>query len=98
MPEDVTPLQPNNSSSEPLEGTGTENIVRRHLQDPNHVITDEEIRNVVVGKSDDEIPQAGAELAARFGIDNDNSKPGLDDKAGKDNPEFKPPNPWDIKK
>ena len=98
MSEDVTPLQPNNNPSESLEGTGTENIVRRHLQDPNHVITDEEIRNVVVGKSDDETPQAGAELAARFGINNDKSEPGSDDKSEKDNSEFRPPNPWDVKK
>lgn len=97
MAEHTTPQQPENTPNHEAEGTGTENIVRRHLQDPNHVITDEEIRNVVVGKSDDEGPKAGAELTARFGIEDagDDQSPDTDE-GTKENTEFKPPNPWNV--
>ena len=38
-------------SSSPFKNfeTDTQKLVRRHLEDPNHVITDEEIRNLKVG-------------------------------------------------
>jgi hypothetical protein len=100
MADNPTPGQPGSKQvKQHAEGTGTENIIRRHLEDPNHVITDEEIKNVVVGKSDDDISLTGAEVTARFGIDEEESKetPGADEK-NKENPEFKPPNPWDVLK
>jgi len=35
-------------SSTPFE-SDTQKIVRRHLEDPNHVITDEDLKNIRVG-------------------------------------------------
>ena len=84
-------VAPQSENSGSPEGTGTENIIRRHLQDPHHVISDEEIRNVAVGKSDDEVALTGAEASARFGIEEPNEE---GKKAG--DGEVKPPNPWDV--
>ncbi|HVG13970.1 MAG TPA: hypothetical protein VM935_03380 [Chitinophagaceae bacterium] len=37
------------SNKKPKQAKGTEDIVRQHLKDPNHIITDEDIKNVEVG-------------------------------------------------
>jgi hypothetical protein len=67
--------------------TTTEEIVRKHMEDPNHVITDDEIRNVEVGKID-EVPTVGAEAAERFGLNGD-------ERSATD--ETDAPNPWVVK-
>lgn len=73
--------------------TGTENIVQQHLKDPNHVITDEDIKNVEVGKTD-RITTTGAEAQTLF------EKDIQEDKEGETsiNREIPPPNPWDVLK
>lgn len=53
-------------------GTGTEKIVHDHLKDPNHIITDEHIRNVVVGMSD--YVSANSELPVSNEENNTNSE------------------------
>ena len=99
MADNHTPGQSETKSLKQAEGTGTENIIRRHLEDPNHVITDEEIRNVVVGKSDDDISLTGAESTARFKTDESAGKgvPGPDG-SKTENTEATPPNPWKVLK
>lgn len=69
------------------ETTGTESIVRQHMEDQHHVITEEEMRNVEVGKFEENQEYEG-ELAA----DGD-----IDDIEEGDNREHTPPNPWDVK-
>jgi hypothetical protein len=74
--------------------TDSSEIVRRHLEDENHEITDEDIRNVkVVGIDNNEPVTTGAELEARFGID-ENSKEGDETKAP--DPNDRPVTPWDV--
>lgn len=76
MLQNYNSLQP--SEGENVENTGnslpgednqlsdTQKVVRRHMQDQDHVITDEEMRNIQVGSS---IPKMDAPTAARFGDD-----------------------------
>lgn len=97
MAKDLMPQRPDDTRISEDAGTGTENIVRRHLQDPNHVITDEEIRNVQVGKSD-EVPTTGAEAMARFEDETNNKESDTTNKDDGDLPEATPPNPWDVLK
>ena len=100
MANDQTPLS-GETPQKPT--TGTQNIVHEHLKDPNHVISDEDIRNVEVGKSD-EVPATGAELQARFADRINEDLPeseqrdikGENDKG--DDADFTPPNPWNVLK
>jgi hypothetical protein len=84
---------PENKSNESNKPTDSSEIVRRHLEDENHEITDEDIRNVkVVGIEDDEPVTIGAEAEARFGTDEENK-----DEAEKDAPgALRPGTPWDV--
>jgi hypothetical protein len=80
---------PNNK---PIE-TDSSEIVRQHLEDENHEITDEDIRNVkIVGTEGNEPVTTGAEIEARFGT--------TDSKVGDDNdtldPNDRPVTPWDV--
>ncbi|HZF64019.1 MAG TPA: hypothetical protein VEZ55_06040 [Chitinophagaceae bacterium] len=93
MAEDSTNTTPENNSSTETSGTGTQNIMRRHLADPNDVITDEDIRNVEVGKSD-EVSTTGAELQARFEDEISKEDEGKDD----EDRDATPPNPWAVLK
>ena len=70
--------------------TDSAEIVRRHLQDENHEITDEEIRNVKIGSPDDEPSTTGAEAAARF-IEEESEK-----KDNENNNDAKPDTSWDV--
>ena len=88
-----TPESKNNQNIKPVE-TDSSEIVRRHLEDENHEITDEDIRNVkVVGIEDDEPVTTGAELEARFGID-ENSKE--EDETNAPDPNDHPVTPWNV--
>jgi hypothetical protein len=84
------PEKMNNENNQP---TDSSEIVRRHLEDENHEITDEDIRNVkVVGIEDDEPVTVGAEAEAKFGIDEENK-----DEADKEAPgPLRPGTPWDV--
>jgi hypothetical protein len=65
----------------------TQKLVRRHLEDPNHVITEEEIKNLRVGMSpgiDAETEKAVKALEERVQENN-----------GDDNTE-RPSTPWDV--
>lgn len=78
----------NNPENKP---TDTSEIVRRHLQDPNHQITDEDIRNVkVVGVEDGEPIITGAEAKARFDVDEHGEKEDTTDANDR------PATPWDV--
>lgn len=72
------PIRPENKDvKETAVATDTTEIVRRHLEDENHTITDEEIRNIRVVGEDDEPVTTGAEAEARFvdnKADNDSSE------------------------
>ena len=70
-------------------------VVRRHLEDKNHQITDEDIRNVRIATEDNEPVTTGAEAQERF-MDKDpedkNEENDLPD------PNDKPGTPWDVVK
>ena len=85
-----------NEGKKPVQ-TDSAEIVRRHLQDKNDEITEDDIRNVKIVTTDDEPVTVGAEAAARLlddeselagdGIDNDKAEP---------DPKDKPGTPWDV--
>lgn len=84
------PDQINNSDQQPQEErfeSDTQRLVRRHLEDPNHVITEEEIKSLRVGMSpgiDGETEKAVEALEER-----------VERTHGDDNTE-KPTTPWDV--
>ena len=73
--------------------TDSSEIVRRHLKDENHEITDEDIRNVKVGSTEDEPTTTGAEAAARF-IEEDSEE--KKDKGKLPDADATPGTPWDV--
>lgn len=86
-----TPENRTNQNNKPIE-TDSSEIVRRHLKDENHEITDEDIRNVkIVGVEDDEPITTGAEVEVRFGTDEENNNEN-DENA----PPPRPGTPWDV--
>ena len=89
-------ISPENKTNEnkPAE-TDSAEIVRRHLEDENHQITDEEIRNVRVGTKDDEPVTIGAEAEARFAED-DSKEDAEDEDLDAPDPKDKPVTPWDV--
>ena len=91
-------ISPENKTNEnkPAE-TDSAEIVRRHLEDENHQITDEEIRNVRVGTKDDEPVTIGAEAEARFAED-DSKEDAEDEDLDAPDPKDKPVTPWDVVK
>lgn len=89
-------ISPENKTNEnkPAE-TDSAEIVRRHLEDQNHQITDEDIRNVRVGAKDDEPVTIGAEAEARFAED-DSKEDAEDEDLDAPDPKDKPVTPWDV--
>ena len=63
-------INPENKTNEnkPVE-TDSAEIVRRHLEDENHEITEDDLRNVRIVTKDDEPVTTGAEAAAKFTAD-----------------------------
>ena len=92
---DSNRISPENRTKEskPME-TDSSEIVRRHLEDENHEITDEDIRNVKVGSTEDEPATTGAEAAARFTEEESEEKK---DKGNKlPDADATPGTPWDV--
>ena len=85
------PVSPeaNKNGSKPFE-TDSEEIVRRHLADEEHEITDEDIRNVRIVGQDGEPPLTGAEAQSRFGTGDS------DEETDTPDPNAKPGTPWDV--
>jgi hypothetical protein len=86
-------MQERNTSQEGSENsnlTETQKVIEQHLQDENHEITDEHIRNVKVGEVS-EPATIGGELEARF---EDEIKEDEEGKEGKT--PSKPLTPWDT--
>jgi hypothetical protein len=74
----------------------TTEVVRRHLEDKNHEITDEEIRNIRIVGKDNEPITVGAEAEAKFVEGNVESE--IDEKTDLPDTTDKPATPWDIVK
>ena len=92
------PIGPENNNvgkNKPSAGDTTE-IVRRHLEDKNHEITDEEIRNIRIVGDDGEPVTVGAEAEARFvesKVDSENAE-----ESNLTDPRDQPATPWDVVK
>jgi hypothetical protein len=82
-----------NENNKPIE-TDSAEIVRRHLEDENHEITDEDIRNVKV-ITGNESPISGEEARLRTGEDNE-KKESEDENDEDTDPNAKPATPWDV--
>lgn len=65
-------------------GTDIQEIVKRHMQNKDDVITEEDIKYARIGHSD-ETPTVGAEAEAK--LENDEEK----------DPNDQPLTPWDVK-
>ena len=93
-------INPENKMNEnkPVE-TDSAEIVRRHLEDENHEITEDDIRNVRIITKDDEPVTTGAGAAARFTAD-DSEEEVADDIEDEDldapDPKNNPVTPWDV--
>jgi hypothetical protein len=78
--------------------TDSEKIVRRHLENEDDEITDEDIRSVRVVTTDDEPTTISAEAEARFTEDSDKEITGseTDEKTGAPNADEKPGTSWNV--
>jgi hypothetical protein len=92
---DSNRMSPENRTKEnkPME-TDSSEIVRRHLEDENHEITDEDIRNVKIVSTDDEPTTTGAEVAARF--TEEESEEEKDTGTRLPDADATPGTPWDV--
>ena len=88
---------PENKKDEnkPVE-TDSEKIVRRHLENEDDEITDEDIRSVRVSPDIDEPVIPGAEAAARFTKGNLEKNNLKDEDIDAPDPKDKPITPWDV--
>jgi hypothetical protein len=75
------------SNRNPKQAKGTEHIVREHLKDPNHVITDEDIKNVEVG-----VFESGQEYEGEIQGEN------IDNPRGEEGDTATPATPWKVLK
>ena len=75
MPENINPRSPGETPERNQDGengtserfqSDTQKVVRKHLEDKDHVITDEDMANIRVGMTPPELDEA---TAARFGGD-----------------------------
>src|SRR6188768_130167 len=85
-----------NEGKKPIQ-TDSAEIVRRHLQDKNDEITEDDIRNVKIVTTDDEPVSVGAEATALL-LDDESESAGDEvnnDKAETD-PKDKAGTPWDV--
>ena len=81
-----------NEGKKPIQ-TDSAEIVKRHLQDKNDEITEEDIRNVKIVTSDDEPITVGAEAKARLIGDEDGE---IEEETDMPDPKAKPGTPWDV--
>ncbi len=89
MENESLPNTPGQKKAE--ETTGTENLVRQHMADPNHIITDEDLMNVEIGKFD--VDEVGEEnLLPRENV-NEVEEEKKDDN---DDTDPSPANPWVV--
>lgn len=72
----------------------TTEVVRRHLEDKNHEITDEEIRNIRIVGEDNEPVTVGAEAEAKLVEGKVDSED--DEKTILPDASDKPATPWDV--
>lgn len=77
---------PNEASTTQKQAKGTEDIVRQHLADPNHIITEEDIKSVVIGNFEDAQDYKGALLQKDTEVSDED---GVTD-------EQKPATPWTV--
>jgi len=91
MQNDRLENKPLGKQEEQDEEISAQELVRRHLEDKNHVITDEDMQKVKVGLPNDEEPAAGIESASYFeGEENKD-----EEKKDGENP-VRPATPWDV--
>ena len=77
-----------NNSRENQPQSDSQKAVRRHLEDENHVISEDDIRNVRVGVTPEKV-DTGEELVKQVEEENAEKK---DD----EQPNDKPITPWDV--
>ena len=92
MANELSPNVPGPKKTE--ETTGTENLVRQHMEDQNHIITDEDIMNIEIGKFDvDEVGEENLMPRKDTGADEEEKKESDDDVN-----DATAPNPWVVLK
>ena len=92
----ISPENRINGGNKPIQ-TDSAEIVRRHLEDENHQISEDDIRNVKIITTDDEPVTIGAEAKALLVEDESKSTDEEnDDTEHTTDPKAKPGNPWDV--
>jgi hypothetical protein len=86
-------LQPENDQAKSPERyqTDSQKVVQRHLEDENHIISDEDIRNVRIGVTE-VAPMQTEKILDKLVEEVEKENKEEDDVAQKDNPI----NPWDT--
>ena len=88
MAKEIVPNIPATKNTE--ETTGTENLVRQHMADQNHIITEEDMMKVEIGKFD--VNEVGEENLSS--LEDHTSKD--EKKTGQDGDQPPPTTPWAI--
>ena len=88
----ISPENKINQGKKPVQ-TDSAEIVKRHLQDKNDQITEEDIRNVKIVTTDDEPITVGAEAKARLVDEADEE---IEDETDMPDAKAKPGTPWDV--
>jgi len=91
----IPPENQINDANKPVQ-TDSAEIVRRHMEDENHEITDDDIRNVKIVTKDDEPVTIGAEATARLVGDESELADDENNDADAADPKAKPGTPWDV--
>jgi hypothetical protein len=73
----------------------TQDLVRKHLEDKDHVITDEELQKLKVGQQNNEEYAAGVESQTYFEGEEDKDKKEDQKDDDEENP-VRPTTPWDV--
>jgi hypothetical protein len=81
----------NKSGHKPTEELSTQDLVRRHMEDKNHVISDEEMESVRVGLPNNEEPTIAAEAETYFKGEDDADETKEDGENS-----ARPTTPWDV--
>jgi|GEM_PF-2686885 len=81
------------------EQLSTQDLVRRHLEDKDHVFTEEELKQVQVGQPNEEEYTAGVESATYFEVDDkgaSDDEKGADEDDGAEGSTGRRATPWDV--
>lgn len=97
---DTNPAPLKDENSQEL---NAKDLIRKHIEDPNHEITDDDIRNVKIDLTENPNSPIGAEMLSRIeeeeedDDDDDENNDADDNNAPETEINEKPSTPWDVR-